>query len=166
MPQVKCKRCKKEFYAKPNWLRKGLGKYCSRICCYESRKKGKHIKCFICNKITYKSPKNLARSKSGKYFCCKSCQTIWRNSMVFIGKNHSNWKNGQTTYKKVLLQSNKKRICILCKENDTRLLAAHHIDENRKNNDVNNLIWLCHNCHFLVHHYKKEKNQFMATIVQ
>lgn len=166
MPEIKCKICSNKFYAKPNWIKRGWGKYCSRKCYHESNKKGKLVKCFICNKQIYKSRKALKGSKSKKYFCSKTCQTIWRNSMVFVGKNHSNWKDGEFTYKNILLKSNKKRICALCSENDVRILAAHHLDRNRKNNNIVNLIWLCHNCHFLIHHYKKEKDQLMAGIVQ
>ena len=34
----------------------------------------------------------------------------------------------------------------------------------RKNNSVSNLIWLCHNCHHLVHHYKNETKNFMVPV--
>jgi predicted HNH restriction endonuclease len=27
------------------------------------------------------------------------------------------------------------------------------VDKNRKNNKIKNLIWLCRNCHFLIHNY-------------
>ena len=53
----------------------------------------------------------------------------------------------------------------LCKTVDTRVLAVHHIDGNKKNNVVDNLAWLCNNCHHLVHHYPDEFKKFMATIV-
>lgn len=51
------------------------------------------------------------------------------------------------------------KICTLCKTEDSRILAVHHIDKNRRNNDLKNLIWLCHNCHFLVHHYDVEREK-------
>lgn len=165
MPTKKCKLCSKLFYAKPNWIKKGYGKYCSRKCHHESNKTGKVVQCFICDKEVYKSQKALKGSKSKKYFCGKSCQTIWRNSIVFIGKNHSNWKDGEFTYKNILIKSKRKRVCFLCRGKDIRLLAVHHIDRNRKNNNIANLVWLCHNCHFLVHHYKKEENKLMVTLV-
>lgn len=164
MVQIKCKICKKEFYAKPNWIRRGLGKYCSRKCSHESNKKGKMVQCFICGKDVYKSKKALNGSKSKKYFCGKSCQTIWRNSMVFVGEKHANWQDGEFAYRNILVKSKKGRICSFCKEKDIRILAVHHIDNNRKNNNLENLTWLCHNCHFLIHHYRKEKNQFMISI--
>lgn len=157
MTIVKCEQCNIEFYAKPSWLKNGFGKYCSRKCSHESNKKGKIVQCFICKSDVYKSRKALIGSKSKKYFCSKSCQTTWRNSMVFIGKNHANWKNGKSTYRNVLIKSKEKKACNLCSKNDIRLLAVHHVDKNNLNNDIDNLVWLCHNCHFLVHHYVKEK---------
>ena len=35
-----------------------------------------------------------------------------------------------------------------------KLVTLHHLDGNRKNNDDENLIGLCHNCHKMVHTYK------------
>lgn len=165
MPMVKCKICANKFYTKPNTIEKGWGKYCSPRCQYQGRKNGQFVACFVCNKQIYRTPKNIRRSKSGKYFCDKSCQTIWRNSMVLIGRKHSNWKSGHFTYRTILRHSKKKEICALCKLKDKRILAVHHVDHNHKNNVLSNLIWLCHNCHFLTHHYFKEKEKLMEALV-
>lgn len=165
MPNVKCNLCSKEFYVKPSHLRYGFGKYCSRTCQFEAQRKGKFINCYICSKKSWKAPRQIKHSKSGKFFCSKSCQTIWRNSMVFVGKNHPNWKGGEFTYKYKLRKSGVEKICTMCKSKDERTLAVHHIDRNRKNNELENLIWLCHNCHFLVHHYKQEMDKLMVALV-
>lgn len=157
MPIVKCKICTKQFYAKPNWIIKGWGKYCSPKCQHEGRRNGKFVACFICDKKVYRTPKNIRSSKSRKYFCGKSCQTVWRNSMVFVGRNHPNWKGGFFSYRDIIRRSKKKVICTLCQLKDKRILAVHHIDHNHKNNNLTNLAWLCHNCHFLVHHHKDQR---------
>lgn len=164
VPNVKCARCGKVFYAKPNWLKIGWGKYCSRNCVFEKQKLGKLVNCFVCNKEVYKSPKALKRSKSGNFFCTKSCQTIWRNG-VFVGPNHGNWKGGEKSYRDVLLRAKVSQVCGRCKIHDTRILAVHHLDRNRQNNKVDNLIWLCHNCHYLIHHNQEEDRKFMEALV-
>lgn len=164
MVSVSCKQCSKQFNAKPSWIKNGYGKYCSRTCSHISNRTGKIVHCFVCNKEVYKRPKALKGSKSGKLFCTKSCQTKWRNA-EFVDEKHANWKGGLHAYRRMMLQSNKNQICTLCKTQDKRVLAVHHVDENRKNNTIENLQWLCHNCHHLVHHHPAEQAKFMAIIV-
>jgi hypothetical protein len=164
MVNVLCKHCKKEFYAKPSWLKKGWGVYCSNECRYEGGRLGQVISCFGCGKEAYKQPKALTRSKSGNYFCGKSCQTKWRNK-IFAKDKHPNWKGGKASYRSLMLKQQDEPKCTLCKTIDERILAVHHIDENRSNNVIENLAWLCHNCHHLVHHYPDERAKFMAVIV-
>jgi hypothetical protein len=57
------------------------------------------------------------------------------------------------------------RVCKLCGIKDLRILAAHHIDRNTENNKVDNLIWLCHNCHYLIHHDVNEEKKLMEVLV-
>lgn len=153
MPTVKCLICNDKFYIKPSYQKKGWGKYCSIKCRTRSQIKGKKVNCYICDKQIYRAPKQLKSSESGKFFCSKSCQTIWRNKILYSGENHSNWTFGESAYRRILRASNKKQVCGVCQTVDTRILIVHHKDKNRKNNKVENLTWLCHNCHYLVHRY-------------
>lgn len=164
MPIVNCKICKKEFYGKPFFLKQGHAKYCSLACMHVGSRTGKIVPCHFCGREVYKTVKALRVSKSKKYFCSKSCQTKWRNS-VFVGPKHANWKEGLHAYRSVMFRNRIPKICRLCKGTDERVLAVHHIDRNRKNNKVTNLAWLCHNCHFLVHHDVCEEKKFMETLV-
>ena len=150
MPTIKCEICNKEFYARPSHLKQGWGRYCSRKCHHDAMRKGRFVKCAVCDKQLWKSLSTLEHSKSGKYFCNKSCQTIWRNRF-FSGPKHSNWINGESIGRRTLERSKKKIMCVLCGNKDRRVLAAHHKDRDRGNNKLVNLIWLCHNCHHLVH---------------
>ncbi len=154
MPFVACKLCDKEFYIKPSHLKLGWGKYCSRSCQNKSQFNGKSVQCFVCGKEIYRSKAHLKRSSSGKYFCSKSCQTLWRNQ-VYVGENSRNWKTGEHAYRGILKRSDREIICYLCKITDERVIIAHHRDHNRNNNNLSNLTWLCLNCHFLVHHDKQ-----------
>ena len=163
MPIVKCLICKKEFYGKPFFLRNGYAKYCSQKCMHLGSRTGKMVNCYACGKEVYKTKKALRVSKSKTYFCTKSCQTKWRNS-VFVGSKHANWKNGRYSYKSVMLRNKVPKICKLCKNKDARVLAVHHLDHNRENSSLSNLVWLCHNCHFLVHH-DKETSKNMEILV-
>ena len=153
MPNVKCKICKKIFYSKPSHLKRGWGKYCSTECQYKGMLKGKFVKCLVCKKEIWRTPKNFKKSKSKKFFCTKSCQTIWRNQ-YYSGPKHSNWQGGEhIEYRNILLRNSVSQVCQICGIKDKRVLIVHHKDKNRKNHNVKNLVWLCLNCHFLIHNY-------------
>jgi hypothetical protein len=164
MPLTRCEKCTSSFYAKPSALKRGNGKYCSSRCQYLVQKTGKEIPCEMCGLVTYKQQRDLERSKSRKFFCGKSCQTRWRNQL-YVGNKHKNFTTGESSYRAVMNRAKVLKKCRLCKTDDARLLAVHHIDKNRQNNIIKNLAWLCHNCHFLVHHYECERAKFMAAMV-
>ncbi|KKQ77734.1 MAG: hypothetical protein A3A96_03890 [Candidatus Zambryskibacteria bacterium RIFCSPLOWO2_01_FULL_39_39] len=157
-----CKVCNNKFYPRPSNIKRGWGVYCSISCknigTQVIRQK---VFCFICKKELMRTTAQLSHSKSGNFFCSKSCQTKWRNT-EFIGPKHANFKDGKNSYQSVLKRYKIKQICNYCGEKDTRILAIHHIDENHKNNDINNLTWLCHNCHSLVHYDSVEKQKFLT----
>lgn len=160
MPLTKCNICSQEFYSKPSHQIKGWGKFCSKACHIKSQFNGQLVKCFICGRETYRSKSHLNKSSSGKYFCTKSCQTLWRNQL-YVGEKSINWKNGERAYRQILKRSGRKAVCALCKISDERVLIAHHKDNNRENNRLENLIWLCFNCHFLIHHYRAIKEKLL-----
>ena len=153
MPIVNCRVCKNKFYIKPSQQKLGWGKYCSSECRSKAQFNGGFVECFICSKSVYRSKGQLKKSISEKYFCSKSCQTKWRNG-YFIGDKHPNWTGGTSVYRDLLKRNGKEPVCIRCRTNDERVLSVHHLDHNRQNNDVSNLVWICLNCHFLVHHDK------------
>jgi hypothetical protein len=164
MPVVKkCAVCGAEFKTKPFFIKNGGGKYCSATCHHSGLRSGSLKKCFVCGTETYKKAVQIERSKSGKFFCDKSCQAKWRNQ-EFVGVRHANWKNGLFAYRSVLARNKIIQICTLCGSKDKRILAVHHIDKDRTNNKLTNLVYLCHNCHFLVHHDIKERQKFMTKI--
>ena len=84
---------------------------------------------------------------------------------MYSGPNHPNWKGGEYAYRDTMLRLPAIKTCKRCGVTDLRLLNVHHLDENHKNNAVENLVWLCYNCHFLVHKDKNEKEKFMGIMV-
>lgn len=159
MSIVACNLCKKLFNKKPSQIIRSRINYCSAECSYKGRRKGKNVKCFMCGIEIYKTKKSLKNSKSGQSFCSRSCHLSWLAPRQ-REENHGNWKNGMFSYKEILKRDNRPKKCVLCKKEDKRILIVHHIDKNRNNNSLDNLSWLCHNCHFLIHHYKKSEDDF------
>lgn len=154
MPIIPCSLCNKSFYRKPSQILLAEKHYCSDVCRYEGKKTGKIISCFECSKDVYKPLRDLQRSKSNKNFCSIACSNKWHGK-EYSRENHPNWTNGEFSYREVMKRHSDLKQCVSCKTFDKRVLAVHHIDKNRKNNNLKNLIWLCHNCHFLKHHYEK-----------
>ncbi len=151
MPHVECIKCSAKFYAKPRHLKKGWGKFCSQKCQFSSQRNGKYFHCDICQKIVYRSKRQIAHSRIGKFFCNKSCFAVWKNANLFIGENHARWLHGENAYRNIMKRSGIEPICSDCGINNFKVLVVHHIDRNRKNNLIDNLKWLCFNCHHLEH---------------
>ena len=76
------------------------------------------------------------------------------------GENNSNWKTGISVYREYKRDEN---CCEFCGEDDK--LEVHHLDENRDNNDVDNLVKVCITCHGRLHHgWYVGKSAFPSTI--
>src|SRR3989338_4461978 len=164
MPEVNCKVCHKRFRTKDFYIKKGYGIYCSRSCYYGAVQNGQTVACAVCKTWIYRGLQKLARSKSKKYFCSKSCQTVWRNQQ-YVGTKHKLWKGGwNVRYRNIMLKNGKHPVCRLCREQDERIVVVHHKDENRSNNSIENLVWLCRNCHHLVHYDNLEKQRLFKRL--
>ena len=151
MTVIACAVCSKPFYIKPSQLVRG-GKFCSLACRHRSQITGKWFNCHTCGKKTWKTKTDIRRSKSGLFFCNKKCSITWKNTEINVGERHYLWNGGKATYRGRLLRKSGKIKCNRCGINDIRVLDAHHKDSNRNNNTVENLEWLCKNCHYLEHH--------------
>lgn len=167
MPIVFCRQCQTKFYAKPNWIARGWGKFCSRKCSSLANRKGEIRNCEHCGQEVYKSRKEISRSKSKKLFCSKKCSLSWLAGQYKEDK-HPNWLGGRSVYKTKYENNLEKQglepQCLRCQKIDKRILVVHHIDGNRSNNKLNNLTCLCRNCHFLVHIYETERKKLLDKL--
>ncbi len=154
-----CEVCGKKFLRKKSQIKLAIKHYCSLVCAEKGRRKGKTTSCFVCKKEVYKSLKELNRSQSKKYFCSRQCCNKWLGPQQQSSK-HPNWVSGESSYKLIMQRENLLEVCFLCEKNDKRILTVHHIDKNRKNNTITNLVCLCQNCHFLIHHYEDIQKDF------
>jgi hypothetical protein len=173
-PNVVCKFCKKNVYT-PKYRIKTF-KYCSKSCqgkdvrvehetiCNICNKKFVHISS-RCNKAKYCSRKCYHKSQIGKgnkEFKCKYCNNIFFDSAstnrVYCSRKCINkeqkeiFKPSYTTVRKCMVVRNMINECEKCKYNEIpQILGIHHIDKNRNNNCINNLMVLCPNCHSIEH---------------
>ena len=154
------------MYAKPRHIKAGWGKYCSKKCQNQAQRNGVFVPCAFCEEKVYRTKSDSEHSKSGFFFCGKSCLAKWKNQNVIIGEKHPSWKHGENAYRNIMKRKGGKAVCIGCGITKFEILLVHHKDRNRKNNRIDNLVWLCHNCHFLEHRYdNRRKTNSMEALV-
>jgi 5-methylcytosine-specific restriction endonuclease McrA len=67
-------------------------------------------------------------------------------------EKNKNWKGGATRYRKLAFERyNLEKICSVCGSIEN--IIVHHIDENRRNNAIENFQIMCNPCH-TSHHRK------------
>jgi hypothetical protein len=94
-------------------------------------------------------------NKGERTTCSYSCSNTYFRS----GENNPNWgnygdSNEKNGYRRICFEKHKKE-CIICGE--SKIVAVHHFDENRNNNNPENLIPLCPTHHQYIHsRYKDE----------
>lgn len=154
MPWLNCRICNNKFYARPRHIKVGWGKYCSKKCQFEAQRTGKFVACAYCDERVYRIKSELGRpSVTNRYFCNRGCHCAWENKNRRSGKSAPNWAGGEQVYRTILLEAKTLLVCSKCGHNDGRVIVAHHKDGNRRSNKLENLEWLCRNCHYLAHRY-------------
>jgi hypothetical protein len=94
------------------------------------------------------------------------------------GDKNGSWNNGSsflpysTLWTKELREEVRRRdgyICMICKtlkaKGKNNIFHVHHIDYNKKNCDLINLITLCHTCHMKTHHKRDYWKQYFANLI-
>lgn len=135
-----CIQCKISFISKR--APKCPQSFCSRSCSSKAKSKKIERKCVACEKIFHIIPSILTKSGGGTY-CSQNCRLHhWNEKSLNAQMPGSYRENAWKVFDKK---------CYDCNLADERLLVIHHIDGNRKNGLISNLIPVCHNCHCLRH---------------
>ena len=153
---TQCKHCKNKFQVLEKELNRGNGKFCSLSCSSKHQKRqSKKVQCtcYFCNESFYRVPSKLKNSKSGLYFCSRTCKdNAQRLHSGIIPLQPSHYNNGHHIRYRRLAFDNLPHLCALCGYSDNpEILEVHHKDCNRKNNSLDNLQILCPNCHAVYH---------------
>jgi len=105
--------------------------------------------CGCCNKeFVWTGRQNTKQFETAR-FCSRSC-----------ANNRSSWWKDNATHYATIAKQHHEHKCIIC--GFDKIVAIHHIDENRKNNKPSNLIPLCPNHHEMVH--SKWKHEVLPFI--
>ena len=147
---IKCKTCGYEWEISPNTfepssIQKGYSFSGCPKCKYEI------IKCSYCSKEFEQLKSVIKKSKTGNLYCSKECGNRHKNEQVK--------QNNSTAYRRNAFEYYEHKCAICGYDEYKEILEVHHIDENRTNNELSNLIILCPNCHkkLTMHLFKLEE---------
>ncbi len=159
-----CKNCGKEFLNKSDYQRRP-SLHCSFKCrCdwkYKNRKNSGNIK-------EYNSRPEVRLKKSLWAREHPETNQRWR-------RNHLERSRSSTTrsgYRKrgypdeffmikYIVKARDKNKCVVCGEKNRKKLVVHHIDKDKKNNDLSNLETLCRVCHGVKHRHNLILNRYI-----
>jgi len=172
-----CLNCEKEFEALTKEVSRGYGKYCSKSCSsvhigimrkeQNSNKNLPNTSCTLCHKAIYVTVKRIKSSKHGVYFCCREHKDLALRKESGINKAlPTHYKaNEISEYRLVYLRAKNIICCELCNyDKIPQILEVHHKDRNRENNNLDNLIALCPNCHMEEHYHNLDGRWASKTI--
>lgn len=152
----KCFICQKDIYRRPKQITSGPV-YCGNSCYGKSNEI--LIKCAICD--------SLFKSGLNKKTCSRKCANKQKEGLKYK-------QIGKSTKDKVKdLDALRKRLtdfcgykCRKCKYNKLPILNIHHIIEKSLGGteDLNNLEFLCPNCHAEEHYLRREQKKMEAKL--
>jgi len=157
--EKECLNCQIVFDASLKEHKRGNAKFCCHPCASEFRwgkilvHHNSNVVCAFCDSPFYKRPVHQKSSKSGLFFCTRKCKDAAQRigGISEIMPHHYGTGNGRHDYRNRALNEYG-HICKECgyKEHP-EILTVHHIDKDRNNNKLENLVVLCPNCHFYLH---------------
>lgn len=144
-PNTRCSNCKKDIYKRPAQIKRTSGRvFCSMACYGISCRK--ELPCLVCG--------TLILGGLNKKTCSRVCANKHRTGIQYK-INRPKDKVKSQKYLKVRLLEIRGKKCERCEYSKHEILQVHHIDRNRSNNDLSNLLLICPNCHYEEHHKRK-----------
>jgi phage terminase large subunit GpA-like protein len=144
---VSCTHCNVQFLKMADWC-EGVN-FCS-VQCNKTYKSIQRIQydCAKCGEKFHSDKSRINGSKSGKLFCSRSCKDSAQRIDGCVPEIlPAHYGKGESRYRmRAFMQYDAK--CDYCGyDNLPDILEVHHIDGNRRNGKITNLIILCPNHH-------------------
>lgn len=73
---------------------------------------------------------------------------------ILSGERHPNWKGGDITKESGRSRALRWFTARPCEKCGSEKSERHHVDENPKNNAIENIKFLCRSCHFSLHDFR------------
>ena len=146
---VQCAVCEKEIASRRDQVRK----YCSKDCSTIGQRSRIIVQCGYCGRETEKALNKVSKSKSGLLFCNRRHKDLAQkieSGIKEIQPSHYGQGKGLYNYREKAIAHYGAK-CAGCSYTELEgMLDVHHIDANRENNSLDNLIVLCIFCHTLI----------------
>ena len=147
--KVECPTCKTHFWRDKRGYNKAKGLiYCSTDCKHENDRT--IVECAYCKQPVTKTNSALEGSRSGLYFCCREHKDL---AQRIENNNQELWLPHYGSSKEYRAKALREygRSCSHCGYDELDINVVHHIDRNRDNNELDNLLVVCPNCHEAIH---------------
>ncbi len=141
--KVHCGHCGDTFDKQKRFVKDGKADFCSTKCMHESRLVQVMGPCGACGNKVSKAKSKVG--KSGLLFCNRKCKEQAQSGVGRVLKCGVS-KDGSTTYRSLAFHHYQKK-CEWCQFDIEALLDVHHVDHDRSNNRLENLLVLCVMCH-------------------
>ena len=152
---IKCLVHNNTFKIKYENIRHAGKAYYPCLICQQEQKqirlsKTRHeLICAYCGKTFTRTKAALLNSRSGLYFCCRECKDLSQrlsSGEAFNDIRPDHYGVG-ANYRDIAFRTYEHKCACCGWDEDIRILEVHHIDSNRENNNVENLVILCAICH-------------------
>lgn len=167
--EKECEYCKEKFSALLKEVKRGHGKYCSRVCfgkkqsqklkdkAKEKRTEATALKCPMCSKMFWRSKSKINVGKHNINFCSRPCKDFGQRLGGIKEIQPPHYGNGEHRDYRKLALNNLLNKCGRCGYNKHKeVLEVHHKDRDRSNNKLENLEILCPTCHRENHFLKQD----------
>lgn len=146
--RVRCDHCEIEFLKRATNIPITKHNFCSRKCYGLSQHDRIEKECTYCHAKIWVIPTRVEKSKSGLFYCSRSCKANVQCLSSGISAAWPPHYGTTTSYRQIALNAYPHE-CEVCKYNEyIALLQVHHIDSDRSNSKLDNLIVLCPTCHW------------------
>lgn len=145
------------FMRGPNDIRSSCPICANELIQKQRQEKRTTVNCAYCGKQFDKLTSRLSASKSGLYFCCREHKDLAQRlesgeQFNTIRPDHFGKSiNGATSndgYRRAAFINYPHKCAVCGWDEDEDILQVHHIDEDRQNGKLTNLIILCPTCHW------------------
>ena len=144
---VDCDTCGTSFLKQKRFIAKNKSHYCSRKCSFVNKIERVKLNCDLCDAAIERLPNRVQAFNFCNKICKDKAQRI--DSGDKFKKLRPSHFGTAVGYRTLYQRSYDSLECKIC--GFDKVVHIHHIDEDKSNNSIENLVALCPNHHAMIH---------------